>query len=129
MLPLIGIFFIYCYLLFIVPSSIQTIQDQTVTVMSSVTFPCQVSGIPTPMVSWIKPDGQRVDTDVLELMSINRNEAGEYRCEASNECGNASQAASIDVQCKCVFLANIIFLSFMCGTQVHIFSMKCKIKT
>ena len=52
------------------------------------------------MVSWITQDGQRVDNDVLELIKISRSEVGEYRCEASNECGNATETASIDVQCK-----------------------------
>ena len=52
------------------------------------------------MVSWIKPNGQSVAGKVLELMSINKSEAGEYTCEASNECSNATEMASIDVQCK-----------------------------
>ena len=56
--------------------------------------------MPPLMVSWIKPNGQSVAGKVLELMSINRSEAGEYTCEASNECGNATEMASIDVQCK-----------------------------
>ena len=51
-------------------------------------------------MSWIKPDGQSVAEKVLEFMEINRSEAGEYTCEASNECGNSTEMASIDVQCK-----------------------------
>ena len=51
-------------------------------------------------MSWIKPDGQSVAEKVLEFMKIHRNKAGEYTCEASNECGNSSEMASIDVQCK-----------------------------
>ena len=90
------------HVLLTVPSSIQVIQDQTVTEGDKVTLSCNVSGVPPPMVSWIRPNGQRVDTNVLEFINIMRNEAGEYRCEASNECGNPSQAASIDVQCMFV---------------------------
>ena len=56
--------------------------------------------MPPVMVSWIKPNGQSVAGKVLELMNINRGEAGEYTCEASNECGNSTEMASIDVQCK-----------------------------
>ena len=56
--------------------------------------------MPPVMVSWIKPNGQSVDGKVLELVNINRTEAGEYTCEASNECGDATEMASIDVQCK-----------------------------
>ena len=51
-------------------------------------------------MSWIKPDAQSVAEKVLEFMEINRSEAGEYTCEASNECGNLTEMASIDVQCK-----------------------------
>jgi len=36
----------------------------------------------------------------LELSNVARSEAGEYRCEASNECGSASETARIFVQCK-----------------------------
>ena len=64
------------------------------------TLACNVSGMPPVMVSWIKPNGQSVDGKVLELVNINRTEAGEYTCEASNECGDATEMASIDVQCK-----------------------------
>ena len=64
------------------------------------TLICNVSGMPPPLVSWFKPNGQSFAGQVLELVNINRIEAGEYTCEASNECGNATEMASIDVQCK-----------------------------
>ena len=51
-------------------------------------------------MSWIKPNGQSVAEKVLEFMKIIRSKAGEYTCEASNECGNSTEMASIDVQCK-----------------------------
>ena len=75
-------------------------QDQNVTEGHNFTLTCNVSEIPPPLVSWIKPDGQSVAEKVLEFMKINRSEAGEYTCEASNECGNSTEMASIDVQCK-----------------------------
>ena len=59
-----------------------------------------VFGMPTPMVSWIKPGGQRYDGNMLKITHINRTQVGEYKCEASNECGNATETATIDVQCK-----------------------------
>ena len=64
------------------------------------TLSCNASGIPSPIVSWIKADGQRIDQSELVFTNIKRSEAGEYRCEASNECGNALETATIDVQCK-----------------------------
>ncbi|XP_020614822.1 Fc receptor-like protein 5 [Orbicella faveolata] len=51
------------------------------------------------MVSWIKVDSHvRFNRSDLVLTNINRSDAGEYRCEASNECGNASETATIEVQ-------------------------------
>ena len=96
------VLFFCSHVLLTVPSSIQVTQDQRVTEGDKVTLSCNVSGVPPPMVSWIKPNGQRVDTNVLEFINIMRNEAGEYRCEANNECGSATERASIDVQCECI---------------------------
>ena len=68
----------------------------------NVTLSCNATGIPLPMVSWIKVDGDMIVSNGSELVltNINRSEAGEYRCEASNECGSASETATIEVQCK-----------------------------
>ena len=65
------------------------------------TLSCNLSRMPSPMVSWIKVDGdERFDVSELVFTNINRSQAGEYRCEASNQCGNASETATIEVQCK-----------------------------
>ena len=95
--------FVLTWHFFTVPSSIASIQNETVPEGKIVTLSCSASGIPPPMVSWFKADGQRIDQSELILTHINRSEAGEYRCEASNECGNASETATIDVQCKFFF--------------------------
>ena len=63
---------------------------------------CNVSGMPPPMVSWMTPNVQRHSGYMLNVVNINRSQAGEYKCEASNECGNATETATIDVQCKFV---------------------------
>ena len=82
------------------PSSIQAIDDQKVIEVDNVTLMCNVMGMPPPMVSWMTPDSQRVSGYKLEVTNINRSQAGEYTCEASNECGNATETATIHVQCK-----------------------------
>ena len=65
------------------------------------TLICNVSGIPQPVVSWINvQSGEKFAGNVLEIENISRQKAGEYRCEASNPCGNATESATIDVQCK-----------------------------
>ena len=52
-------------------------------------------------MSWVKvSSGQHTHGNVLLFTTISRDEAGEYVCEAANECGNVSTAASIDVLCK-----------------------------
>ena len=74
-------------------SIVQITQDQNVTEGHNVTLMCNVSGIPLPMVSWMTPDSQHVSGYKLEVTNINRTQAGEYKCEASNECGNATETA------------------------------------
>ena len=67
----------------------------------NLTLLCNASGIPSPMMSWIKVDGgERFDVSKLVFTNINRTQAGEYRCEASNQCGNASETTTIEVECK-----------------------------
>ncbi|PFX12028.1 neural cell adhesion molecule L1-like [Stylophora pistillata] len=72
--------------------------SKTVTEGDNVTLMCSVSGMPPSMVSWMKHNGQLHSGHLLELVNISRNEAGEYKCEASNERGNAIEMATIDVQ-------------------------------
>ena len=84
-----------------VPSSIQPIADETVSESDNVTLYCNASGVPLPTVSWVKvSSGERFNGRELMLTNISRNQGGMYRCEASNECRNASESANIDVQCK-----------------------------
>ena len=67
------------------PSFIQVVDDKKVIEGDNVTLSCRVSGMPSPTVSWMTPDGQRQSSYMLEVTGINRSQAGEYRCEASNE--------------------------------------------
>ena len=99
---------------FTVPSSItQITQDQNITEGHNVTLSCQVSGVPAPTVSWIKPGSQRHNGNMLEVKHINRTQAGEYKCEASNECGNATETANIDVQCKYMHKLSFVTCCFL----------------
>ena len=83
------------------PPSIEPIPDKNITDGENLTLICGSSGTPPPTVFWIKvSSGQRTNENVLQLTNISRGEAGHYRCEASNVCGNTSEALTIDVQCK-----------------------------
>ena len=84
-----------------VPAPIQSIEDPFVVELRNTSLICNVSGTPQPTVFWINAaSGQRTNSSVLEFTNINRSEAGEYRCEASNECGSAVEAVNVTVQCE-----------------------------
>ena len=90
-----------CYCIILVASSIQPIENQTIMEGNSLTVVCNASGIPPPVVTWIKVGGgMATNGSELVFTNISRLEAGEYRCDASNECGSASERATIEVQCK-----------------------------
>ena len=84
-----------------VPASIQSIEDQFVIERRNTSLICNASGTPQPTVFWINVDsGQRTNSSVLKFTNVNRNEAGEYRCEANNDCGSAVEAVNVTVQCE-----------------------------
>ena len=83
------------------PVSIQSIADQFLVERRNTSFICNASGTPQPTVFWINfASGQRTNSSVLKFTNVNRNEAGEYRCEASNDCGSAVEAVNVTVQCE-----------------------------
>ena len=83
------------------PSTIQPLQNEAISEGGNLNLSCNASGSPSPVVSWVRiSTGERFDVSVLQLRNVSRSEARDYRCEASNECGNASEAQNIDVQCK-----------------------------
>ncbi|XP_068685513.1 uncharacterized protein [Montipora foliosa] len=81
-------------------SSIEAIKgNRTLTEGENLNLSCQASGHPLPFVSWIKVgSGQRTNSSNLELTNIQRNQYGEYRCEASNPCNVDTNMATVDVQ-------------------------------
>ena len=71
----------------------------------TVLFQCRyVTGIPTPLVTWRREDGQMPATaeslpgGVLKLSGVSRAEAGRYLCRASNSVGEADITAVLVVQ-------------------------------
>ena len=86
----------------IVAASIELVAlTQTVTEGQSKSLYCNASGNPNPMVSWTKiGTGPVLNENVLNFTSINRTDAGTYKCEATNECGNATTMTTIVVHCK-----------------------------
>ena len=89
--------------MFSVPPSIQPIDNAIVIEGGNVALTCNASGFPAPTVYWVKTrNGVRFNRTELVFTNINRSEAGEYTCVASNPCNTATELADIDVQCKLV---------------------------
>ena len=65
------------------------------------TLACHVSGTPMPSVSWTEVrTGDRTEGNVRSLINVSRGDAGEYKCEARNFCGNDSKSTFVIVNCK-----------------------------
>ena len=75
--------------------------SNSVTEGESFNMTCVTTGEPEPNVYWIKGNNSaRVNGSVLNFTNINRNDTGQYRCEAENICGSDSSVQSIEVFCK-----------------------------
>lgn len=69
----------------------------------TVTLYCDVSGTPTPVVSWTHVDtGNKRLNKTWVITDIKVNDLGQYKCEASNIYGNASKSTYIFFAGKCV---------------------------
>ncbi|XP_060069782.1 hemicentin-1-like [Ylistrum balloti] len=72
----------------------------------SIIVPCEVTGYPTPVITWHK-DGQRLRDDRSKIIfqegsimirGIQESDAGVYRCDAINFVGNTSRETTVRVQ-------------------------------
>ena len=79
---------------------------QTVLKDSSALFQCRIiAGIPGPILSWSKADGQLLPSNVEEMqggvLRFNRvtgDEKGQYVCTAENIAGTTSVTVTLDIQ-------------------------------
>ena len=82
-------------------SVIQALINITVIEGENSTLACHVSGTPMPSVSWTEVrTGDRTEGNVRSLINVSRSDAGEYKCEASNFCGNDFKSTFVIVNCK-----------------------------
>lgn len=92
-----------CLLILIVKSAIQELSNFTVIEGENKTLTCNAGGFPVPSVSWIAVSTwSRSQGNIHELTNISRNDAGEYKCETSNVCGNDSMSLFLTAHCKCI---------------------------
>lgn len=69
---------------------------------------CNMSGIPDPTVIWTKVQDGHYNAEeekILKITNITRAQAGKYKCNANNTCGEKSTVAYVDVQCKTVIFS------------------------
>ena len=65
------------------------------------TLTCNVSGGPVLTVTWTEVSSRSQSSGVVRyLTNISRINAGEYKCEATNDCGNSSASTFLTVLCK-----------------------------
>ena len=84
------------------PPAMEQVLKITVEEGGHVTKECKVTaGTPSPTVFWkIVDTSEVIYGKLLNITNIRRNQRGEYKCFASNTCGNDSSTMFIDVQCK-----------------------------
>ena len=62
---------------------------------------CTADCIPVCTMTWSEPNRPAGTTSVLNLQNINRNQAGNYQCTASNDVSSkTSVVVNVVVQCK-----------------------------
>ena len=84
---------------------------------------CVASGDPEPNVYWINVNnGALLNGSVLNFTNINRNDSGQYRCQAENDCGRDSSVHSIEVFCKYKPTPRIFFFIWM---KLSMFGIDC----
>ena len=66
------------------------------------TLTCNVSGSPVLTVTWTEVSSSSQSEGVMRYhTNISRsNDAGEYKCEATNDCGSSSASTFLTVLCK-----------------------------
>ena len=83
------------------PSKVYPLEDITVVEGKNRTLTCNVSGSPVQTVTWTKVRSSNQSKGVMRyLTNISRNNAGEYKCEATNDCGDSSASTFLTVLCK-----------------------------
>ena len=83
------------------PSKVYPLENITVMEGENRTLTCNVSGSPVLAVMWTEVSSSNQSSGVMRyLTNISRNNAGEYKCEATNDCGNSSVSTFLTVLCK-----------------------------
>ena len=86
------------------PPIVTTQQCSTpITEGGTATLYCNATGIPAPIIAWIRASTREVlsNNQMLVITAVKRNESGSYECLAWNGIGNSStKFCTINVLCK-----------------------------
>ena len=80
-------------------------RQSRITLGANLTLTCNASGDPTPNIAWTKEGRTAAQFNVsghkLDLVNVNVDDAGSYKCTADNGYGTpATSLAVVDVICK-----------------------------
>ena len=90
-----------------IPKIVNTFSDQAVISPTTVSFPCEVTGQPTPDVVWtlngvMVNNGMKYSIATSHTLTISNvshvSDAGTYRCNATNKHGSDSAQAELKIQ-------------------------------
>lgn len=103
---------------------------------NAVSLYCQVTGIPTPDVEWVKRGAKSLSNhssivtsitstyataaSILHVTNAQPSDSGEFVCEAANKVGTANTTSILDVQCnldKSFDLSDFFAISFLLCLQ------------
>ena len=112
------------FLITVAPQITTHPQNLSVIEGSNVILSCNASGNPLPTISWTKSGLLITSSDEpqknLNITNVNRTDSGEYRCVANNSEGNnTSNAATLDVLCKCR-IPGVFFGLFPCMRKLQL---------
>ena len=104
-------------------------KNETVNEGSNVTFLCNATSNPSPTLSWTK-DGNLInqsfnnivlsqDSQTLTINNVQRDDAGIYVCNATNNVNSVSASAYLNVQCKYKMAFRFIFNAIICNKRIY----------
>ena len=89
----------FLFLLFsLAPASVEPLNNKLVEKGDSFTLFCEVSGLPAPTVVWTQVStGLAHHNKTWVITDFDVSKLGEYRCDASNMCGNDSDTMFVSL--------------------------------
>ena len=104
-------------------------KNETVNEGSNVTFLCNATSNPSPTLSWTK-NGNLInqsfndivlsqDSQTITINNVQREDAGIYVCNATNNVNSVSASAYLNVQCKYKMSFRFIFNTIICNKGIY----------